>query len=129
MNWLKQWKKQGVAEDKQLESHTLQSDLELESLSAQVRETARIKTEEHDIFIKEVRHDIEIAEQYINIGSWKKALETLKHRYDRHDTPSRERAMIENLYRKAEKMMEEARELDPNVPLFTHFNLPTNDVN
>ncbi len=129
MNWLQTWKKEADARDKQLEGHTLESDLEFENISAQVRETARIKTQEHDIFIKEVLQDIEIAQQYINIGSWKKALETLKHRLGRHDAPLPERKIIEDLYKKAEAMMEEARTLDPKVPLFTHFNLPTDDVN
>jgi hypothetical protein len=129
MNWLQTWKKEGAAHDKQLGRHTLESDLELENISARVKEVARIKAQEHDLFIKEIYQDIEIAQEYINIGSWKKALETLKHRSDRHDTPLRERKLIEEMYRKARALMEDARAIDPSVPLFTHFNLPTDDVN
>lgn len=129
MDLFKKLKIEQELEEKALSQRTLLSDAELQELEEQIQFDARQKLEEHDVYIKEIEGEIEIARQYLHIKSWKKTLEILKHLFDDHKLPAKQQESVHKLYFEAHRMMEEARELDPSVPQFTHFNLPADNVN
>ena len=77
---------------------------------------------------KEVDEQLNIIRDYLKIKLWRQALTKLKFVYDSPHIPKNKKVEVENFYREAHKMMEQARETDSSVPLFSHFNLPTKDV-
>lgn len=85
---------------------------------------------ERNAEIADIRKQIHIAQEYINVGFWSKGLEILKKIIDDPKLPREDQAKVEDLYKEAREMMDEASLLHPDeVEKFGHFNLPTDDVN
>ena len=108
MDLLKKLKIEQELEERAVGQRTLLGDAELQELEEKIQYEAGQRLAEHDIFVKEIEGEIKVVREYLNIHSWKKALEILKHRFDDKKTPNHFQQEIHRLYFEAQAMMEEA---------------------